>query len=240
MTLTQLADFITTKLSDTETASVTVCKSFINRRYQMIWDSALWTETLGISSQSVAANETSTTLSTAPSTTFYHSVSSPTTFIDFPVAVRFTVTGNTDGLEIVGQDWMSFFQIDPNMWNDVAGRRATPTNWIPQPKDGSGYCRIKLNPTPDTAGTAFVLGKLKWVTLGDSDTPCLRGIDNALLAYAEGDMLARARQYGKAQAAYAEAAAQVQVMKDVERGQQQIQSCIVPAAIGDNTQDDIF
>lgn len=240
MTLSQLASFITTKLSDTSSASVTVCKDFINRRYQMIWDSAIWTETLGIVSQSVAANETETTISTAPSITFFQSASVPTTFLDFPVAAKFTETGFDDGMELSGQDWISFFGLDPNIWNDVSSRRSNPIGWVPLPKDGSGYMRIRLIPVPDSAGTLYCLGKLKWVTLGDSDSPCLRGIDNALLAFAEGDMLERARQYSKAQAKYAEGAAQVQLMKDIEKGQQQLQSMIIPSYLGDNTIDDVM
>ena len=39
----------------------------------------------------------------------------------------------------------------------------------------------------------------------DSDTPIIRGIDQVLLAYAEADMLDYHRQYGKAQAKFAEA-----------------------------------
>jgi hypothetical protein len=228
MTLTQLAAFITSKLSDTETASVTACKSYINRRYQMIWDRYLWTETLGVTSKAVVAGDTSLTLSDAPSITFYQSASVPTTFIDFPVAMRFTNSTATDGQEMTGYDWMSFFQVDPNVWNDVTSRRADPTNFINLPKDGSGYCRIKPVPVPQSAGTIYVLGKLKWVELGDSDSPCLRGVDNALLAYAEGDMLERARQYGKAQAKYAEGKALEQVMTDIEKVQQQSISQVVP------------
>lgn len=232
MTLTQLASFITTKLSDTDSSSVSVCKDFINRRYQMIWDSALWTETLGVASKAVSAQDTTITLDGTPSITFYQSGSTPTTYIDFPVAVRFTKTGEDDGLELPVYDWTAFFQLDPNTWNDVSGRRATPSAGINLPKNSSGYCRFKPVPTPDAAGTLYVLGKLKWVALGDSDSPCLRGVDNALLAYAEGDMLERARQYAKAQSKYAEASAQIQIMRDIEKGQQQSVSRIVPMEEG--------
>lgn len=234
MTLSELAAFITTKLSDTETASVTACKSYINARYRMVWDSAIWTDTLGIATKAVTAGDTTITLDGAPSITFYHSASVPTTFIDFPVAMKFTETGQDEGFELIGNDWISFFGLDPNAWIDVTSRRAVPSNWIPLPKDGSGYMRIKPVPVPQSAGTAYVLGKLKWVTLGDSDTPCLRGIDNALLCLAEGDMLERARQYGKAQAKFTEAAAHLQVMRDIERGQQQLNSQIVPLVEGMN------
>jgi hypothetical protein len=231
-TLSELSSFITTKLSTTDSASVTACKSFINARYRMLWESALWTETLGISSKAVAAGDTSITLDGAPSITFYQSSSTPTTYIDLPVATKFTETGQDFGMEVVATDWMYWFQIDPNAWIDVTNRRADPKGFIPLPRDGSGYMRVKPVPVPVTAGTLYVLGKLKWVALGDSDTPCLRGCDNALLAFAEGDMLERSRQYAKAQNKYAEAAASVQIMKDIERGQQSITSQIIPMEEG--------
>ena len=79
----------------------------------------------------------------------------------------------------------------------------------------------------------FVLGKLNWVELADTDTPALNGIDNALLAFAEGDMLERSRQYGKAQIKYQEAASQVQIMKDLENGQRQSISRIIPYTYDD-------
>ena len=233
MTLTELADFVTTKLSDTDTDSVTVCKSFINRRYQMIWDTGLWTESMGVVTQSVAAGDTSISLSDAPSITFYQSSSTPTTKVDFPVALKFTETGKDDGLNMLNDSWMTFFQIDPNAWEDVTSRRANPTNFINLPKDSSGNCRLKPVPVPKTAGNVFVLGKLNWVELADTDTPALNGVDNALLAFAEGDMLERARQYSKAQIKYQEAASQVQIMKDLENGQRQSISRIIPYTYDD-------
>jgi len=198
----------------------------------MVYESALWTESLGVSTKAVSAQDTTVTLDGAPSVTFYQSGSAPSTFIDFPVALRFTETGQTDGTELPVGDWMSFFQLDPNQWENVSTRRATPTGAINLPKDGSGYARLKLVPVPQTAGTLYVLGKLKWVELSDSDTPCLRGIDNALLAFAEGDMLERGRQYAKAQAKYAEAGAHLEIMRDIEKGQQQSISNIVPLEEG--------
>ena len=228
MTLTELANFVTTKLSDTATESVSVCKDFVNRRYQMVWDSGLWTETMGVSSKAVAAEDTEIVIDGVPSITFYQSSSAPTTFIDFPVAVKFTKTGDDDGRNILNGSWMDFFQIDPNAWENITTRRANPTNFINLPKDSGGKCRIKPVPVPKSAGTLFVLGKLQWVELGDSDTPALNGIDNALLAFVEGDMLERSRQYGKAQVKFTEAASHIQIMRDMEKGQMQSISRIIP------------
>jgi len=240
MTLTELSDFVTTKLSDTTSDSVTICKDFINRRYQMLWNSGLWTETLGVASKAVSAGTSSSTvddliitIDTVPDITFYQSSSAPTTFVDFPVAIKFTESGKDDGLNLLNSDWMTFFQIDPNAWENVTNRRANPTNFINLPKSSGGKCRIKPVPVPSAAGTLFVLGKLQWVALGDSDTAALNGIDNALLSYVEGDMLERSRQYNKAQIKFAEASTHVGIMRDMEKGQRQSISRIIPYVYDD-------
>ena len=228
MTLTDLASFITAKLSDTSDDSVSLCKDFINRRYQMIWDSGLWIESIGVASKAVAAEDETITIDSAPSITFYQSSSAPSTKVDFPVAIKFTKTGVDDGVNILNENWMTFFQIAPNAWEHISTRRANPTNFINLPKDGSGNCRVKPVPVPSAAGTLFVLGKLNWVALGDTDTPTVNGIDNALLAFAEGDMLERGRQYGKAQVKFTEAASHIGIMRDMETGQKQNIGRIIP------------
>jgi hypothetical protein len=232
MTLSELAAFVCNKVSDTDAASVAVCKEFLNVRYKMIWDGFLWTETLGVVEKAVAQGDTEVVLDSAPSITFFQSSSVPETFIDFPVAMRFTADTEDDGTEMLGYDWQRFFQIDPNSWNDVDHRQSRPTNFINLPRNGTGNARIKPVPVPSEAGTIYVLGKLKWVALGDDDSPCLRGIDNALLAFGEADMLERARQYGKAKMKTDEAGVQVGIMKDIEKGQQQSISVITPMEEG--------
>jgi hypothetical protein len=228
MNLTELANFVCSTVSQTDTKSKDACKDFINRRYQMLWDSSLWTETLGVVSQSVTSGAETVSISNSPSLTFYHSSSAPSTKMEHPVAVRFTKTGEDDGIEIVGQDWVTFFRLDPNIWNNVENRKTTPRDFSNLPKDSSGNCRIKLIPTPDTAGTLYILGKLKWVKLGSLDTPALAGCENALLALAEHDMLKRSRQYGKAQSLVQEAQGHMQIMRDLEKGQRQSMGRIIP------------
>jgi len=231
MTLSELADQITTKLSDTDAASVATCKKFLNNRYRMLFESALWTNSMGTVSTAVTAEDEVITLSDNP-TVFYYPTSSTVSAtapkLDFIVAIRFTETGKDDGLELVGASWMQFFQLDPNQWNDTSQRRATPTNFVPLPPDGSGNCRIKPIPTPKTAGTLFALGKLKFVEMGDSDSPVINGAENALLAYAEADMLERAMQYQKAQVKFGEAANMLQICRDLDNVQQDKITTIVP------------
>ena len=233
MTLTEIANFVTTVLSDTTSESVSVCKDFINRRYQFVWDTGLWTETLGVASKAVSAEDTEITIDSVPDITFYQSSAAPSTFIDFPVAIKFTETGKDDGLNLLNDSWMTFFQIDPNAWENVSARRANPTNFINLPKDADGFCRIKPVPVPSAAGTLFALGKLKWVALGDSDSPALNGIDNALIHFATGDMLKRGRQREAGDKELAEAVAHVQIMVDMEKSQKQSISRIIPYVYDD-------
>ena len=231
MTLTELADQVTTKLSDTDSASVATCKKFINNRYRMLFESSLWTNSMGVVSTSVSAEDAIITLSDDP-TIFYYptssTVASTAPKLDFIVAVKFTETGKDDGFEVVGASWMQFFQLDPNVWNNTTTRRSTPKNFTPLPPDASGYCRIKPMPTPDKAGTLYALGKLKFVEMGDSDSPAVNGAENALLAYAEGDMLERAFQYQKAQLKFAEASNMLAICRDLDNVQQDKMDSIVP------------
>ena len=231
MTLSELADQITTKLSDTDSESVATCKKFLNNRYRMLFESALWTNSMGTTSTTVAAEDEIITLSDDP-TVFYYptssTVASTAPKLDFVVAMRFTETGKEDGAEIVGASWMQFFQLDPNQWNNTTQRRANPSNFVPLPPDASGNCRIKPIPTPKTAGTLFALGKLKFVEMGDSDSPVILGAENSLLAYAEADMLERAMQYQKAQIKFGEAGNMLQICRDLDNVQPDKMNTIVP------------
>ena len=241
MTLSEIASFVCTKMMDTEAPSVAVCKDFIKRRYQMIWDSGVWTESLGTVSQAVTANTAEVTLSSNP-TVFYYPTSATTvgTKMDFIVAAKFVKTGEEDGQETVNSDWATFFQIDPGIFENVSNRRNFPANYANLPRDASGNCRIRLIPATSTDGTLFALGKLKLQNLTDNDTPVIRGIDNALLAFAEGDMYERSRQFQKAQVKFTEAAAQIQIMRDLEKGQQQSVTRIIPVVNDEYSINDIY
>jgi hypothetical protein len=220
-----------------------MCKRFVNRRYEMIWNSSLWDETLGIVSEAVTVGSPEITISSNPSIFYYptsSTVAATAPRLDFPVAMRWTRTGDEDGMESYAGDWVAFFQLDPNQWNDVANRRADPRNYIHLPRSSAGYARIKLVPAPDVDGTVYILGKLKWTAMGDSDEPAIRGADNALLAYGEGDMWQYSRQYAKATAKYQEASELVSMMRDMQRGQKQVIATIIPEVEPQWTIDDIL
>jgi len=253
MTISQVARAACDKLSFTDATTVALAKKFCARRYSLIWDSALWNDTLAVMNLSVnAATEVVTLFDDVDSQ--YTSTGSPC-LLDLVVACRFTVDGDDGGLDIPASDWQAFFQLDPGTWNNVDTRRATPTNFVNLPRASdtmlygqSGVPRIKLIPTPDQNGTLFILGKQqsRIRQLGEDaaiteDMPfTIRGIDNALIAFTEGDLLEYSRQYAKAQAKFGEAASHVSVMKDMERNQQQQISRIIPDDDGSITLFDII
>ena len=208
MTKTALAQFVADKLQKTDTDSLTLLKTFIDLRYEMIWNAGLWRETLGTTSYSVAAETEDVTLNST---------------VDFPVAASW----DNDGIYPVNYE--TVFQIEPDEFN----QSGTPTSFVVLPKDSSGNAVIKLVRKPNTAKTLLVLGKLKITALGDTDSPKINGGDNGLLAYVESDMLEHMRQYGKAQVKQGEAAAQMSLMRDLEMGQAAKETRVIPKVSND-------
>ena len=206
MTKSDIAQFVADKLQKSDAGSITLLKSFVDRRYDMIWNSGLWRETLGTTSYSVAIDENEVTLNST---------------------VQFPVSAAWDNNEIAPTSMDTVFRIDP----ELLSQSGTPVQYLTLPNDGSGNAVIQLIKKPDVAKTLLVLGKLKVVALGDTDSPKINGIDNALLAYVEADMLEHVRQYGKAQAKQAEAVGQMAIMRDLEISQSAKISRLVPEMV---------
>lgn len=245
MTISEAAQNACDKLQFTDATTIAIAKKFAVRRYNMLWDACLWNDTLGV--VSVAVNDGDEVIVVGGDVEAAYNSDGNAHKLDLVVAVRFTVSGDIDGTDIPAADWQSFFQLDPNTWNNVASRKSTPTNFVNLPRQfdtalygQSGVPKIKLVPTPDAAGTLFILGKQQSPTRQNGETAAIaadypftiRGCENAIMAYVEGDLLEYSRQYGKAQAKFAEASAHVGVMKDMERGQQQQISRIIPDSDG--------
>jgi hypothetical protein len=207
MTLADMASFICGKLGKTDSDSLAKCKEFLARRYELIWSSQLWRDTLTTASQSVPADTQDVTLTDSS--------------IDQIVAVRWSDTT----LGPVAHE--AVFAIDPTLF-DGSG---TPMAFVTLPKTTDGACRIRLVQKPKETKTITVLGKQKIriidsdsqfqtrnLTL-DGDKPAIYSIDNALISFAEADMLARDRQYGKSQLMMQDGVAQVKVATNVEQSQ---------------------
>lgn len=93
----------------------------------------------------------------------------------------------------------------------------------------TSFARIRLVNPPQTATTLGILAKrrLRQMNL-DSDGPMVRGIENALLAFAQADMLERSRQYAKASAKISEGTSLLEGARDLERNQSAKESRITP------------
>lgn len=89
--------------------------------------------------------------------------------------------------------------------------------------------RLRLVGIPNDGTVLRVLGKAKAPSFSeDSDEPVIQGIENCLLAFAQGDMLERERQYGKAQLCYQEGVALLDRLKAIEVVQAAHNKRIVP------------
>lgn len=206
MTKNDIAQLVADKVQKTDEASLVLLRSFIDRRYDMIWNSALWRESLSVDSQTIAvADEGIVTLATE---------------LDFPVSARW------DDKEITPISYSAVFQIDPTLFNDAG----TVANFIVLPK-ADGDARIKLLRKPSVSKDILILGKLKLVALDvvpPNDVPKINGIDNVLLGMVEGDMLEHLRQYNKAQLKFTEAMNQLTIAKDLEKHQSASNTRIIP------------
>ena len=235
MTLSEIATLITNKLGRTDSgnanSSVDICKSFIKRRYKMIFDNTIWLETLGACYETVTATIPGITISSSPVVWYSPkatTVSGTAPKVDIPMAVRFEKTGEESGVEVTPSNWWTYFQTTPDKIMNYTSIRGTPENFIHLPKDADGYSRIQLVPSPDVGGSVFIMGKLAWAEPADDDSPIITGIDEALLAYAEGDMLERGRKYAKAQLKFQEASSLVSAMRQTQRQQFGSETLIIP------------
>lgn len=189
MTLTEFAAFICSKTGQTDDYSVQLCKGFVQARFRMLWDAELWRDSQRVTS----ATANGPTLPFPADTERVISVRCASTFLD-PVDATFIVETNSAMFEATG----------------------TPTFYEDYTDPTSGVHSLRLFPHPTVDTPLLIVGKRPCPMLGDNDTPPLRTIDSALLAFAMGDMLERQRQYAKAQAKFQEAAAHLEQMRKVE------------------------
>lgn len=102
------------------------------------------------------------------------------------------------------------------------------------------YQRIRLFPAPTAALTIRALVKKKYSPIGtDYEHPRLRQAENVLIAYATGDMLRRSNKFGMANEAYAEGAALLSKLENIEFFQQAQRMQLVPEIEGNGFGQDV-
>lgn len=305
MTLAQLTDHLCQKAGQNDDESVAAGKAFLQARYRMIWDMALWKNSqvlLTCFSDSAApaqivvpetiervlgirngGNETlahvapGTLLAYDPGlfsasgheTSFIHLPSIVSRKI-LPYALRISFTpvlpsvdtpadaflglkiflrGGTDAevqeevtLGLIGQPSTTFLYYDEVT---VISKPPTPGNVLVD-FDGTGggitlyaaqtvaplHARVQLLPAPTERTSYLIHGKLRCRGLAyDGDTAQLDGVENAILAFAQGDMLERQRQYAKAQLKIKEGQSLIHELLDLETNQTAYEQRLIPAEI---------
>lgn len=197
MTLAEYSTFITNKVGQTDSTSVALCKEFVKMRHRMIWDSHTWRDSLGLVPALVA--DTSGVMSLPDGIERIMAIRSTGNHILYPADSPYVMQVDPQAFEAMG-DPLAYEE-----FTDIANSNAR---------------MIRFFPIPSQNTAMLVFGKRALVQLNaDTDMPVLRNIDNALIAYATGDMLERQRQYGKAQAKFQEASAHLDLMRRIETEQ---------------------
>lgn len=93
-------------------------------------------------------------------------------------------------------------------------------------------CRIRFAPSPQETTAFKALVKLKAQSMtDDAEEPQISGIEDCLMAFVQGDMLQRARQYGKAQVVSQEALALLSQLKIAGVAQEAHDQRITPEVV---------
>lgn len=102
------------------------------------------------------------------------------------------------------------------------------------------YQRVRLFPRPTSAISIRALVKRKYLPITDDyEEPRLRQAENVLIAYATGDMLRRSNKFGMANEAYAEGAALLAKLENIEFFQQAQRMQLVPEIEGNGFGSDV-
>lgn len=209
MTFDDLATFVCSKVNQLDAYSFGICKTFINRRYEMIYDTENWQDSMTRLTVSCVVGssdidfdygyiERITTIQVLPPTGFSGPLGKTLEKVDDQfLAEAFPALANPD---------TTINQAEPKYYTEFIDRVLL-----------SGR-KIKVYPVPDKVYILNVHGKAAFLPLSaGTDLPCLRNIDNCLISFVHGDMLQRQRQYEKAKDMFAEAAGQLDLMRKVEK-----------------------
>ena len=308
MTLAEIADHVCEIVGTTDADSVSLCKTFVQRRYSLIWDAHPWRETLDVMRATTTQNFRDVVFTErqdaerilavcwedqqqiAPADLVNLWMADPAAFAStggqigsfthlrrtaakkgndwledansqFGLKVRTTSTATItlkglpfDGVEttttVTSPGSLAWTAI-PNYWREI--HSATVSGEFDdflevETVDVSGvgvlasavtagetttlptFLQIRLSQKADTSARVVrAIFKQRCQTLATDDTPLLPNVTEALINFAQADMLERQRQYSKAQVKKTEGAGLVQMLVDLQRRQTADGAQIIPA-----------
>lgn len=214
MTLAQMATRIVGKLQlTTDPTALPFCKESIKYRYDVIYDAFDWKDARINATLDYPAG-------IGPFVTeddmVEHSTQTLPDEIGRVIAVKLrgddTFLEPIDSTQLVQASGSTFTDLGtPTMYEEL-------TAYVDDPFDPPARYvhRLRLYPAPIGDVSVRIIGKRVRPELEDDTAPIIRGIDQALLAFAESDMLERMRQYGKAEKKVQEGSALLELAKKVE------------------------
>lgn len=205
MTLQEIASFVCNKIGKLDATSLTICKEFIKSRYRLIWEGFTWNDSKIIVTQSLPSGTSELTINSQ---------------------VEFVIDISWKGLLLENISAEAVMRWNPALLDP--NQSGGPLQFITLPKSG-GACVVRFITKPTVTDDILIVGKRVYTPLvNDDDEPLLRGIDNALIAYAYSDMLERERRPGTAQIALQEAVGMIAQMVEIETQQQTKIQRLVP------------
>lgn len=196
MTKGQIKTYCTAKLGITDATALSIAGTFIDARWQMIWNAADWRQARYQQTLAVPAGTQDVTLHTN---------------FELPKAFRWG-----DNTELLPVNDLNALAMNPAGY-DTAGPVA---GVIPLGKNSAGDFQLRLVSVPTEAKNLFVIGKRKCVTLDtDNASPLIPGVDECLCAFVMGDLYQWIRQLSRAQLFFQEANALLQKMVEIEMAQ---------------------
>lgn len=207
MTLAQMSNFICSKVGQFDSVAIALCKDYLAARYRMVWDDYFWKDSQAVVSVSVAIDEDS----------FPYP-------IELERIVSIGISGSGELLDPVDDSFL--LEAAPEVFQGTGVpqyyQEYVPTG-IPggvAEEDDLVKSSVHIFPAASKSLLFHVFGKRKCPALcNDDGVSILRNCDNAIIAFAMGDMLERLRQFAKAQAKFAEAKELLEQAKSVERDQ---------------------
>jgi hypothetical protein len=186
MNFTQIRDFVTAKVSKTDTYSQDRCLDYVKARHKMIYEGFDWKTAQIIVEKTISSGSTVTTV-TVPEVHHCLSVRLDSNLLD-PVSASFIFEHSTSA-------------------KDDYSTAGVPRYYEEFQDPVSGNRSIRLFPPLADTGANHSLVILGKAPYGDAWTsPAIPQTENALVAYVTGDMWEYLHQVGKAQAKFQEAA----------------------------------